>query len=68
MTIRAHAPPTADLEPYRDACEQCMPFYEDRAKYTALPARIRHTRAGVVARYRHACGHTWTAGWFNSQS
>lgn len=68
MTTRTHAPPDTDLDKYRDSCERCMPLHDDRAEYTALPARIRHTPSGIIARYRHTCGHTWTVGWFHDNT
>lgn len=52
-------------EQYRDSCDHCLARYTDRDKYTALPVRLRHTPSGVVARYRHTCGHTWTVGFHN---
>ena len=45
-----------------------MPHHTNRADYTALPVRIRHTSSGIVARYHHTCGHTWTAGWFHDRT
>lgn len=68
MTTRTHAPPADELNRYRDACEHCMPHRDDRAEYTALPQRIRRTRSGIIARYRHTCGHTWTVGWFHDRT
>jgi hypothetical protein len=68
MTTRTHAPPATDLDQYRDACEHCIRTETDRDAYTALPARIRHTPSGIVARYRHTCGHTWTVGWFHNRT
>lgn len=66
MAMRT-APPTG-LDQYRDTCDHCIRTETDRTAYTALPQRIRHTRSGIVARYRHACGHTWTAGWFHDHT
>lgn len=69
MSTSTSPPPTdTALDRYRDACDHCMDTETDRAKYTALPARIRNTPSGIVARYRHTCGHTWTVGWFHDRT
>lgn len=66
MNTRTHAPPDSNIDRYSDACEHCLPLHSDPTKYTALPKRIRHTTSGIIARYRHTCGHTWTVGWFHN--
>lgn len=71
MTTRTHADtgPTpaelAGLNPadYRDGCDHCITNATSAEDYVALPHKIRPTRTGLVASYRHRCGHTWTCGW-----
>ncbi|ASU83553.1 hypothetical protein CDO52_12825 [Nocardiopsis gilva YIM 90087] len=67
-TTTENGPTHADLaglnpEDYRDTCDHCIAVETAHHRYTTLPHKVRPTRTGLVARYRHHCGHTWVCGW-----
>ncbi|MBB4931809.1 hypothetical protein F4561_002629 [Lipingzhangella halophila] len=72
MTTRTDTGPTpaklAGLDPadYSDGCPECTGTAQRAEDYIVLPHRIRPTRTGLVASYRHHCGHTWTCGWMTN--